>query len=110
MASLFEGHQQTLNMGGKGRESFGRKGQGANILTSEEFDSVFDPVAVPHSLHKYSKRLPVGRTSSKRSRVGVACRHVGQNKREARNELNCSSWEGDVLRGEEGIPGLIPGP
>ncbi len=63
---------------------------GYGMITGVSFWSlsVFDPVEVPHWEQKYSYRFPVGSTRSNRSLAGVACRHFGQNNRDARNAPN----------------------
>lgn len=72
--------------------------------------SVFDPVEAPHCWQRYSYRLPVGKTRSSRSRVGVATRQRGQYNRDAFRFRNCSSCsEGrglPALGGPGGHPGL----
>src|SRR5688500_20167087 len=71
--------------------------------------SVFDPVEDPHCWQRYSKRLPVGKTRSSRSRVGVATRQRGQYSRLAFRFLNCSSCSEvrglPALGGPRGHPG-----
>ena len=50
--------------------------------------SIFSPVEVPQKEQTYSYLLPEGRTSSNRSRAGVASLQFGQNRRVAFSERN----------------------